>query len=178
MIQNSLITFSKLHEFQVHHYEQDTLVSPAQSLFFISEIKSPESEVPQDWCEQVPYPSSSFLTIWLPVEREPPGHTKDFCKNFLQLFCLFSLLMAVGNTSKVLGKLTSSDSARRLLQTHDVAAQDSSMVTTPEICFGAILRVSSKSDSYTSVIQGRCAALLCRRVSNRGGCSLQVLTQE
>ena len=77
--------------------------------------------------------------------------------------------MAVGNTSKVLRKLTSSDSAHRLLQKHDVAARDSSMVTTPEICFEAILRVSSKSDSYTKVIQGRCVALLCRRVSNGGG---------
>lgn len=86
--------------------------------------------------------------------------------------------MAVGNISAVLKKLTSSDSAHRLLQKRDVAAQDSSMVMTPEICFEAILRVSSKSNSYTNVVQGHCVALLCRRVSNREVCSLQVVPQK
>lgn len=41
-----------------------------------------------------------------------------------------------------------------------MAAQDSSAVTTPEIRFKAILRVSSKVISSTNVIQGHCVAAL------------------
>lgn len=49
------------------------------------------------------------------------------------------------------------------------------MMTTPEICFEAILHISSKSESYTNVIQGHCMALLCRRIFSRRFCTLWVL---
>lgn len=45
-----------------------------------------------------------------------------------------------------------------------MAAQDSSMVTTPGICFKAICHCFlKKQQSYTNVVQGHCT-----RVSNRG----------
>lgn len=76
------------------HYEQHTIVSPAQRLSFILQRKSPDSEVPQDWYEQITAQvSRTWVSLWLsdsPVERQPPGHTKDFATNFLRLFCLFS----------------------------------------------------------------------------------------
>lgn len=46
------------------HYEEDTIVSPPQSLSFILEGKSPDSEVPQDDVSEsqfnIPYMSFSL----------------------------------------------------------------------------------------------------------------------
>jgi len=114
MVLKSLVTFSKFHGFWIHHYEKDTLVFTAQSLFFISEIKSPKSEVPQDRCEQIRsqvtgsrIPQVGFsLAVWFLVERQPSGHIADFYTNHFQLFYVFSLLITAGNTSAVLKRLT------------------------------------------------------------------------
>lgn len=100
------------------HYEQDAIKSPAQSLSFILRENLPIQKLLKIDVNKsqsnIPYVGFS-LTIWFPVERQPPGHTKDFTANFLWLFCLFSLFLTVSSTSAVLGKLTSSDSAQRLL---------------------------------------------------------------
>lgn len=50
LYKNHLSPFANSMSFTVNlvHYEEDTIVSPPQSLSFILEGKSPDSEVPQD----------------------------------------------------------------------------------------------------------------------------------
>lgn len=79
-----------------------------------------------------------YLVIWFSWSYQ--GLLYKFLASF---FFLLSCPVVVDNTGADLRKITGCDSAHALLQKRDVAAQEGLVVTTPEICFEAILRVSS-----------------------------------
>lgn len=84
-------------------------------------------------------PAGGFLSGYLILLIIPRAPVQIPCIVFFLLSCP----VVVDNTGADLRKITGCDSAHALLQKRDVAAQEGLVVTTPEICFEAILRVSS-----------------------------------
>lgn len=84
-------------------------------------------------------PAGGFLSGYLILLIIPRAPVQIPCIVFFLLSCP----MVVDNTGADLRKITGCDSAHALLQKRDVAAQEGLVVTTPEICFEAILCVSS-----------------------------------